>query len=165
MEMDPLLHLRYLSWATALILDAANQLPPDVYEKDCGNSHGGIKGTLEHIFRADNIWFSRVAGEPFANIADVPVPASLPDLEKEWLALLDRFQNWFRQLEPNQYGIEVRYANSQGVPFSTPLWQIVLHLVNHSSYHRGQVITMMRQSRVKPPMTDLILFYRSLEGK
>jgi uncharacterized damage-inducible protein DinB len=163
MEMDPLLHLRYLAWATALILDAAKQLPPEEYEKDRGSSHGGIKGTLDHIFRADTLWFSRVAGEPFGNIADVAIPDSLPALQKQWLALLDRWQNWFQQLEPNQYGIQVRYTNSQGVPFSTPLWQIVLHLVNHSTLHRGQVVTMMRQAGVKPPATDLIAFYRSLE--
>jgi uncharacterized damage-inducible protein DinB len=115
------------------------------------------------MFRADSLWFSRVAGEPFGNIADVAVPDTLPELQQEWLTLLGRWQNWFQQLEPNQYGIEVRYANSQGVPYSTPLWQVVLHLVNHSTLHRGQVVTMMRQSGVKPPATDLIFFYRSLE--
>lgn len=165
MEMDPLLHLRFLAWATAMILDAAKQLPPAEYEKDRGSSYGGIRGTLEHIFRADNVWFSRVAGEPFGNIADVPVPSSLPDLEKEWMALLQRFQNWYAQLQPNQYAIEIRYTNSQGQPFSTPLWQVLLHLVNHSSYHRGQVVTMMRQAGFRPPTTDLIVFYRSLEKR
>ncbi len=163
MEMDPLLHLRYQAWATGLILDAAKQLPSAEYEKDRSSSYGGIKGTLEHTFRADNVWFSRVAGEPFGNIADVPVPESFAELHKEWLTLLERFQNWFKQLAPNQYSIEIRYVNSQGAPFSTPLWQVVLHVVNHSSYHRGQVVTMMRQAGLKPPTTDLIVFYRSLE--
>ena len=163
MEMDSLLHLRYLAWATSLILDAVKQLPSAEFEKDRGNSHGGIKTTLHHMFRADTLWFSRVAGEPFGNIADVIVPDALPELEKEWLTLMARWQNWFQQLESTQYGIQVRYTNSQGMPYSTPLWQIVLHLVNHSTHHRGQVVTMMRQAGAKPPTTDLILFYRSLE--
>jgi uncharacterized damage-inducible protein DinB len=163
MEMDPLLHLRYQAWATGLICDAAKQLPSAEYEKDCGSSHGGIKTTLHHMFRADSLWFSRVAGEPFGNIADVSVPETLPELASEWGTLLDRFQNWFRQLEPKQYGIEVRYTNSQGVPYSTPLWQVVLHVVNHGTLHRGQVVAMMRQAGMKPPATDLILFYRTLE--
>lgn len=161
--MDPLLHLRYFAWATSLILDAAKGLPTEEYEKDRGSSHGGVKTTLHHMFRADTLWFSRISGEPFGNIADIPVPESLAELEKEWLTLLERFQNWFRQLEPNQYGIEVRYTNSQGVPYSTPLWQIVLHVVNHSTLHRGQVVTMMRQAGMKPPATDLTNFYRSRE--
>jgi uncharacterized damage-inducible protein DinB len=165
MEMDPILHLQYHAWATAQLLDAAKSLPAGEYEKNRGSSHGGVKDSLIHIFKADNVWFSRVAGEPFGHINDVPVPESLAELEKEWMTLLQRFQNWFRQLQPNQYGIEVRYTNSQGDPFSTPLWQIVLHLVNHGTLHRGQVMGMMRQAGVKPPATDLIFFYRTLQAQ
>ena len=43
-----------------------------------------------------------------------------------------------------------------------PYWQVVLHLVNHGSYHRGQVATMLRQAGIKPPGTDLISYYRTL---
>ena len=163
MEMDPVLHLSYLTWATKLVLNAAKALPQDEYEKNRGASHGGIKTTLEHIFQADSLWFSRVSGEPFAKISDIEVPATIEGLEREWLQVLSRFQNWFGQLTPNQFGIEVRYTNSEGVSYSTPLWQIVLHLVNHSTLHRGQVMAMMRQAGVKPPATDLIFYYRSLE--
>jgi uncharacterized damage-inducible protein DinB len=163
MELDPVLHLRYLAWATAEMLKGVKQLPREEYERDRQGSHGGIKGTLHHMFRADTLWFSRVSGEPFGNIKDVEVPNSLEELEREWLVLLERWQKWFRQLEANQLGIHVRYSNSQGAPCSTPLWQIVLHLVNHATHHRGQVIGMMRQAGVKPPITDLIVFYRLLE--
>src|SRR3954471_23808357 len=163
MEMDPILHLRYLTWSITLVLDAVKQLSPEEYAKHRGSSYGGIQGTLEHIYQADMVWFSRLAGEPFAKISDVPVPASFQDLEREWLALLQRIQNWMSQLQPHQFGIEIRYSNSQGVAYSTPIWQIVLHLVNHSTYHRGQVITMLRQAGMKAPTTDLIVYYRSLE--
>jgi uncharacterized damage-inducible protein DinB len=163
MEMDPILHLRYLTWATQLVLDGVKVMPAAEYEKDRGSSHGGIKGTLEHMFRADTLWFSRVSGEPFGKISDIEVPATLDEIEKQWIQLFSRWQKWMAQLSSNQFGIEVRYTNSQGVPFSTPLWQIVLHLVNHSTMHRGQVVTMMRQAGMKPPLTDLIAYYREME--
>ncbi len=162
MEMDPVLHLRYLAWANGLILDAVQQLPAAEYEKDRGSSYSGIKGTLEHMYRADMVWFSRVAGEPFANIADVPVPDSFRELRHEWLTLHERWQKWIAQLAGNQFGIEIRYTNSLGVAYSTPIWQVLLHLASHSTYHRGQIVTMLRQAGVKPPGTDLIMFYRSL---
>jgi uncharacterized damage-inducible protein DinB len=165
MEMDPILHLRYHAWATAQVLDAVKALPPEELKKDRGASHAGIETTLQHLFKADNVWFSRIAGEPFGNINDVPVPATLGELEKEWLSLLERFQNWYKQLQPNQFGIEIRYSNSQGIPFSTPLWQVLLHVVNHGTMHRGQVVAMLRQAGLKPPATDLIRYYRSLEAK
>lgn len=163
--MDPNLHLRYHAWATAQVLDAVKTLSQEEYKRDRGTSHGGIETTLQHIFKADNVWFSRIAGEPFGHINDVPVPPNLTELEKEWLQLLERFQNWYRQLEPSQFGIAIRYSNSQGIPYSTPLWQVLLHLVNHGTMHRGQVVAMMRQAGAKPPATDLILFYRSLDAK
>jgi uncharacterized damage-inducible protein DinB len=150
-------------WATRLVLDGAKALPAPEYEKDRKTSHGGIKSTLEHMYVADALWFSRVAGEPFAKISDVPIPGSLQELEKEWTNLLDRWIRWIGQLRSNNFGMEVGYTNSQGVPYRTPLWQIVLHLVNHSTHHRGQVIAMMRQAGMKPPGTDLIMYYRSLE--
>lgn len=165
MEMDPVLHLRYLSWATKLILDAAKALPAEEYQRDRGSSHGGIKGTLEHMFKTDWLWFSRISGEPFVPLHDIPSPATLAELDKEWLPVLERWQNWVKQLTPNQFGIHVRYKNTAGVDYSTPIWQIVLHLVNHNTMHRGQVVTMIRQAGAKPPLTDLIAFYRELDAK
>jgi uncharacterized damage-inducible protein DinB len=163
MEMDPLLHLKYMSWANRLVLDAAKGLPAAQYEQDRQSSFGGIKNTLNHMYVADALWFSRVAGEPFAKISDIPVPGSLPELEREWTTLLDRWIRWAGQLQSNNYGMEVGYTNTEGIAYRTPLWQIVLHLVNHSTHHRGQVVAMMRQAGVKPPGTDLIMYYRSLE--
>ncbi len=165
MEMDPVLHLRYLSWATKMILDAAKALPAEEYERDRGSSHGGIKGTLVHNFKADWLWFTRVSGEPFVPLYDIPSPETFADLEREWLSVLDRWQKWVAQLTPNQFGIHVRYKNTAGVDYSTPIWQIVLHLVNHNTLHRGQVMGMMRQAGVQPPATDLIFFYREMEAQ
>lgn len=165
MEMDPVLHLRYLSWSIALVLDAVKKLPPEEYTKDRGSSYGGIKGTLVHMFQADMVWFSRLVGKPFAKITDVPVPESLYELEQEWMALHERSRKWIAQLQPNQFSIEIGYTNTQGVSYRTPIWQIVLHLVNHSTMHRGQVVGMLRQAGVKPPNTDLIGYYRSLESR
>lgn len=162
MQMDPLLHLKYMAWAVRLVLDAAKALPAAEYEKDRHSSHGGIRTTLNHMYAADALWFSRVAGEPFAKISDIPVPDSLQELEKEWTVLLDRWLRWAGYLESQQYGIEIGYTNTEGISCRTPLWQVLLHIVNHSTLHRGQVVAMMRQAGAKPPVTDLIRYYRSL---
>jgi uncharacterized damage-inducible protein DinB len=163
MELDPLLHLRYMSWANELVLDAAKALSQVEYEKDRQSSHGGIKTTLNHMYVADALWFSRVTGEPFAKISDIPKPSSLAELEEEWTTLMERWIRWAGHLESSNYGMEIGYTNTEGVAYRTPLWQVVLHLVNHSTHHRGQVVSMMRQAGSKPPGTDLIMYYRSLE--
>jgi uncharacterized damage-inducible protein DinB len=51
-----------------------------------------------------------------------------------------------------------------GTPFESPVWQIVSHVVNHATLHRGQVVAMLRQLGAKPPATDLIFYYRELKA-
>jgi uncharacterized damage-inducible protein DinB len=54
----------------------------------------------------------------------------------------------------------VTYKDLKGNEYSQPLWQMMQHLVNHSTYHRGQVVTMLRQLGAKPIGMDLVVFYR-----
>ena len=54
----------------------------------------------------------------------------------------------------------IRYKNLTGEEFSNPLWQILHQLSNHATYHRGQIVTLLRQLGAKPVSTDLIVFYR-----
>ena len=52
-----------------------------------------------------------------------------------------------------------------GKQYESPVWQIVLHVVNHATLHRGQVVAMLRQLGMTPPGTDLIYYYRELEAR
>jgi uncharacterized damage-inducible protein DinB len=71
---------------------------------------------------------------------------------------------WAEQLSPADWDRIVFYRNTKGEASQQPLWQIVLHIVNHASYHRGQITTMLRQIGCMPIGTDLITYYRSLGG-
>jgi uncharacterized damage-inducible protein DinB len=55
---------------------------------------------------------------------------------------------------------DVHYTDTRGNQHVTPLWQLMQHVVNHSTYHRGQITTMLRQVGATPMPTDLIFFYR-----
>jgi len=59
----------------------------------------------------------------------------------------------------------IKYRNTAGTPFEGPLWPMLQHVVNHSSYHRGQIATLLRQLGAKPMATDLIVFHRELAAK
>ncbi|MQA90344.1 MAG: hypothetical protein GEU90_08915 [Gemmatimonas sp.] len=58
----------------------------------------------------------------------------------------------------------VAYQNTAGAAFESTFWQMARHVVNHSSYHRGQVATLLRQLGHRPPATDLIAFFRETES-
>lgn len=154
--------LQYKHWQTRRLLDAVRALPADVYESTRGSSHGGIKGTLEHIYGSDLVWIRRIGGVPTTR-ADIVFPETLPALETSWLQLLADWQQWAASMPDQKWDAKLDYRLFNGSEWSTPLWQIVLHVVNHGTLHSGQVVTMLRQAGITPPQTDLIFFYRELE--
>lgn len=150
------LHIRYTNWASNLLLDAVAALSPEDRERANGISHGSILGTLAHVMFADWIWYTRVV-EPIdrpAETLDV-MQTAWPDIQRRWEAWSDSLTD----AELNRY---VPFKRGNGAESGAPVWQIVLHVVNHGTLHRGQVMGMLRQLGVAPPPTDLIRYYLNL---
>jgi uncharacterized damage-inducible protein DinB len=154
------LQLRYSAWATRRVLESTAALIPAELSRDLGNSYGGVHGTLRHIYQADSIWFDRLMGAPTSDLSKYEPSSGF----SEWIPLLDGYVKWAEQLNAADWDRIVSYRNVKGESLQTPVWQIVLHLVNHASYHRGQVTTLLRQSGRAPVGTDLITYYRSLSA-
>ncbi len=156
--------LAYKQWQSKHLTEAVRSLPADVYEMTRGSSHGGIKGTLEHIYGSDLVWMRRLKGIPTTR-ADIVLPETLPSLDASWSQLLSDWQQWAATMPDQKWQDKLDYRTFDGTEWSTPLWQIVLHVVNHGTLHGGQVVGMLRQSGITPPQTDLIFFYRELESR
>jgi uncharacterized damage-inducible protein DinB len=80
------------------------------------------------------------------------------------MTLHDKMIEWAMGLNDEDWLRQMSYKTLSGMPMVTPLWEMVLHVVNHGSYHRGQVTTMIRQLGSKPINLDLIGFYREHYG-
>jgi uncharacterized damage-inducible protein DinB len=145
-------HFGYNRWANDKILGAAGDLTNDELNRYLYTSHHGILGTLDHIHRADRIWMNRLQGGPRLTLKDFEDQKTLESLEGIWLPLLDQWRDWVSTADLDG---TLNYVNLAGKAASIKIWQLVLHLVNHSSYHRGQVITMVRQLGHTPVQTDL----------
>jgi uncharacterized damage-inducible protein DinB len=158
-ELHTLLDYHY--WALKRVLDAADALSAEQFTKDLGNSFPSIRDTLVHVYSADWIWCSRWEGESPTAMFD---PSTFPDvrsLREAWGAHEVRMRSVLDRLGDDGVGRVVTYKTMKGEPQAQPFWQILQHVVNHGSYHRGQITTMMRQLGVKPPQgMDLIAFYR-----
>ncbi|MBI4535859.1 MAG: DinB family protein [Ignavibacteriae bacterium] len=153
-----LLHA-YNSWANNRIFDAASLLPTEQYMQDMKSSHGGIHGTLVHIVGAEKIWLERFLGAPQPFLTQNP-PPSLAELKTVWEKVGFDTAKWIGTMSDRELQETFTMKTQKGDTYTHVFWQAFQHLINHSSYHRGQIITMMRQHGVKPPSTDLILFYR-----
>jgi len=136
------LHLRYSGWASRALLEAAATLEEEPLARDLGVSHHSVLGTLSHIYFADAAWFSRVA-DPGMDFR--PDPVSMELLRTKWTNIQSRWEQWADSLADPDLARIVAYKSWKGDPFETPLWQIVLHVVNHATLHRGQAMAMLRQ--------------------
>ena len=157
--------LDYHYWAQERIYEAVAPLSPEEFTRNLGNSFPSIRDTLVHIHFAECLWYARWQNEP------LPAPAAeaFPDLasvrtassahEVRMRALLERL---------GQDGINqsLDYTSRlDGKDHRSLFWQMFKHVINHGTYHRGQITMMLRQLEAKPVGTDLILFYWEREAQ
>jgi uncharacterized damage-inducible protein DinB len=149
-------------WATERILDIVATVPEDQYARNMNSSHGGLRGTLVHSYGAEWIWLQRWKGtNPTALFSEQEIP-TFAQLRERWTALRQDLNRFLDTLTDEQLQSPFTYADLKGNQYTQPLWQQMQHLINHSTYHRGQVVTLLRQLGVKPVSTDFIAYYRTL---
>lgn len=152
----------YTRWADARTADAVAKLAPEQFTRDLGSSLKSVRDTVVHIASAQWIWLSRWKGtSPAAmwNPAEFPTAASIR--EKAQAVTEERMAFLAAQTEASLAQV-VHYKNLKGEPTAFPLGQLMLHTVNHSTYHRGQVTTLIRQLGAQPVSTDLVLYFAEL---
>ena len=154
------LHLEYTTWASARLMDVVEQLTPEELARDFGTADKTITGSLAHVFAADRVWMKRIQGNTQPGAFISPEDRDLGLLKREWPALLEQWKQWGAGLTDESVNQKANYHDLKGNPHSTTLWQIVLHVVNHGTHHRGQVAGFLRALGKTPPPLDLIAFYR-----
>jgi uncharacterized damage-inducible protein DinB len=153
-------HVNYTAWASSRLVDAAGSLSQEDLTKDFGTSDRSVIGTLAHIFAADRAWLGRIEGNPPTRFLDPEQDLDLNVLRSDWPALMERWKQWASRLTDEAILQNISYKSLKGDPFVTPVWQIVMHVVNHGTHHRGQVSGFLRTMGHTPPSVDLTVFYR-----
>lgn len=130
------------------------RLPETIFKENLKNIFSAISEALHHIYVIDQLWFQRISGvwcgnsSPFTNVQDAG-----ERFEELHLAMREYM---FLNLE----GSEVVYTNSHGIHYSNTLEELMLHLANHGTYHRGNIAAMLRQLGSEGIATDFIVFLR-----
>jgi uncharacterized damage-inducible protein DinB len=148
-------------WARDRMLDAADLLSLEEFTRDVGGSFGSARNTVVHTYSAEYVWLKRWKGETPSGMV---TPEQFPDtasIRRTWADHERSLRAFFEPLDENAVQKVMRYKTLAGVESAAPLWQMLQHVVNHASYHRGQVTTLLRQLGAPPPKgMDLITFYR-----
>ena len=157
--------LDYTVWANRRVVRAAATLTPDEFRRDLGSSHGGVRGTLAHMLWAEWLWLERFKGVSPTTRMDESEFKDVVALRERWKALERHRESWLSALPPSGAGETVRYRTTEGKSHAAPLWQLVQHVTNHASYHRGQVVTLLRLLGARPAATDMVAWDRERESR
>jgi len=158
-DIGTLLDFNY--WARDRILSAVEPLSDEQYTRDLGNSFRSVRDTLVHIYSAEWVWYTRWQGTSPTE----PIPsdrfADRPALSAAWRTLESGIRSFVDGLDDAALARAIDYRLMNGQPGRSVFSQMVQHVVNHGSYHRGQVTTLLRQLGAQPPKsTDMIFFFR-----
>jgi uncharacterized damage-inducible protein DinB len=151
----------YNYWARDRLLDAVQALTPEQFTRDLGNSFGSVRDTIAHICDAESIWLARWKGEQSAGFQKVDRMPDVDAARKEWGEIEGGVRAVLEKLGPEGVEHAIEYKDTRGGTHSEPFSMMVQHVVNHGSYHRGQVTTMLRQMGAQPAkFMDLVAYYR-----
>jgi uncharacterized damage-inducible protein DinB len=151
----------YNYWARDRQLEACAALTQEQFLRPMGSSYSSVRDTLAHLVAAEWVWLERWLGRS-------PTKLDAAEYAAEQFPMLSAVRDRWRTVEANmrlylssqQEGAldqPLSYTNLKGERWTYPLWQTLLHLVNHQTYHRGQVTTLLRQLGAAAPAIDFLV--------
>jgi uncharacterized damage-inducible protein DinB len=154
--------LDYHYWARDRLLDALDPLTPEQFNRDLGSSFRSIRETVVHIYAAEWAWHSRWQGQSPTSLMTSDAFPDITAVRRAWTDHEQKMRAFLESL--GEAGLTPVFESKllSGQTGSSPFWQMLQHVVNHASYHRGQVTTMLRQLGAPPAKSmDMIAYYRT----
>jgi uncharacterized damage-inducible protein DinB len=150
--------LTHNTWANTRILDAVAVLEPEQFTRRLGGSYPSVQATLTHILWAEWLWLERWQGHsPMEVFAPDEFP-SVSAIRARWSQIQASQEAFGGSLTQEQLQQVLRYTNRKGEVWEYALWRMLYHLCNHSTYHRGQVVNLLRLLGAEPKETDFLVF-------
>ena len=150
---------KYNRWANATVLKSVATLNEEQFSRKIGGSFPSVRETLVHIMGAEWIWLSRWKGTSppaLLNAAEFP---DLQSIRAKWSEVEAEQTGFVNQVTDASLKQPLKYVNLKGQPCQYPLGRAMQHLVNHGTYHRGQVTNFLRQLGAQPAATDLLVYF------
>ena len=150
----------YNLWANKKIIETANQLSEEQINKEIVSSFPSVYKTVLHLMEVENVWWERLLLAEHTTLSGW-FTGNFDELSKKLLELSMQWQTWIQNANEVNISHVFAYQNSKKEHFKQPVYEMLLHLFNHQTFHRGQLITMFRQLGLdKIPPTDFIVFSR-----
>jgi len=155
----------YNSWANHRALDSCAALNNEQFTRDLGSSFKSVRDTLVHTCGAEWLWLERFHGRSHSALLSAVDYADLAAVRARWEDVERDMNDFIASLTEADLARVYEFKTTQGAPQAQPGWQMLQHLANHGTYHRGQIATMLRQLGAKAQGSDMIYFFRERSAK
>ncbi len=158
MELLPALRelVDYNYWARDRQLDACAALSEEQFLRPLGGSFPSVRDALAHLMGVEWLWLERWRGRsPRAVLPAAEFP-TLASLAERWQTVERELREYVTGLNNEALAAALTITTTRGEQWTYPLWRQLTHLLNHQSYHRGQVTDKFRLLGVEPPLVDFL---------
>ncbi|REJ82817.1 MAG: hypothetical protein DWQ44_01490 [Bacteroidetes bacterium] len=140
-------YAEYNHWANErLFSHCVQNCSPDDFEKEVNSSFKSIKKTWLHIWGAESIWLQRLKGNSPSGWKWSDHTGNMEELKKDLLDNSKDFSDYLSSCSEQFFLTPFEYSTIDGTLYKNFIWEAVLHCMNHSTFHRGQIVTLLRQS-------------------
>ncbi|MCF3111608.1 DinB family protein [Niabella sp. CC-SYL272] len=146
--------------STAEVCSWLRQISDAQWQQPVISSFKSIRETVLHMVNAENAWLQRLKHEPVIRV-DQTFTGSRQELLDLWEQTSQQLSDWVTGFDEIQLTAPFRYRRFNGQEYTSRYYQVLAHVVNHATYHRGQLVTLLRRVGFTAiQSTDLIGFYR-----
>ena len=156
----------YNYWANAKILNSAAKLRNDIFIATATLSHGGLRGTLHHTYTAEYLWRMRLHER--ISLTSIPPETTFLDLNSLRMAWNEEetlMRGFINSLTDEALQEIITYKTMKGIEYTNPLWQSLVHMVNHGTQHRAEAAVLLTDHGASPGDVDMLIFFRELNEK
>lgn len=158
-----LAQIDYSAWATGQMLNLCSRLTPDQLDSELGASHSSILRTFRHCHDGERVWLQRLVEAKNERLPPGPAPEhSFEFLVQDWPKIWRGYRQWLESASEADltFVLPTLLPNDACLRFTR--WQIILHVVNHSTFHRGQIVSMLRTFGLPLSATDITSYNLTL---
>ncbi|MEO8412315.1 MAG: DinB family protein [Ginsengibacter sp.] len=151
----------YNLWANKILMERIALLPKDIINKETLSSFTSIYKTVVHLMDVESIWWQRLQLQEHIEWPGRNFKGGFGELSQQLLSLSKQWNEWVSHSNEIQLNHVFAYHNTKKEYCKQPVYEMLVHLFNHQAFHRGQLVTMLRQNGIdKIPATDFIVYSR-----
>ncbi len=155
----------YTYWANGRYLAVAATLSDEQLHRDLGHSWGNVHSTLVHILSSEQVWLRRWHGDSPGGHLDPADYPTLTSLKSAWSGTEKQMRSFIDSQAADGLLTVVTYTNFRGETFHVPLWQMLMHVANHETHHRGELAAMFSLMNVAHPEDEAIQYFLDRSGQ